>query len=180
MFSEWLVSFFVLNKDTQSCFSPVCFNVILSTHLCWNCCQVLAVYMWQQIKISKQSPFLKNVHSDSWIFFFFYKLWMKMWTFPKNSQILAQKLQVAGWPMSPFRKNVAKWNQEWLHQERNKVQERASQSPSGIVWRSTTTDVFEQEKPPQSDRFGALLQRRVGRYHQVKMCHADRLLPKEA
>lgn len=91
--------------------------------------------------------------------------------------ILAQMLQVSGWPMSP---DVAKWKQVWLHQEKNKVQERPSQSLSGIVWHSTTTDVCVQEKPPQSDRFGALLQRRVGRYHQVKMCHADTLLPKEA
>lgn len=137
--------------------------------------------MWQQWKTSKPSPFLKSVHSDLKYFIleafvgFFYKLWVTV-----NENVNISKNQVSGWPMSPLSKNAAKWNQQWLHQERNKVQERASQSPSGIVWRATTTDMFAQEKPPQSDRFGALLQRRVGRYHQVKMYHVDRLLPKEA
>lgn len=32
----------------------------------------------------------------------------------------AQKLQVSGWPISPFRKNAAQWNQVWL--QRNIVQ----------------------------------------------------------
>lgn len=142
--------------------------------------------MWQQWKTSKPSPFLKSVHSGLKYFmleaFFFFLTnceWiLSEWTVNENVNI--SKKQVSGWPMSPFSKNVAKWNQQFLHQERNKVQERASQSPSGIVWCATTTDVFAQEKPPQSDRFGALLQRRVGRYHQVKMYHVDRLLPKEA
>ncbi|KAI3364342.1 hypothetical protein L3Q82_011145 [Scortum barcoo] len=31
----------------------------------------------------------------------------------------------------------------------------------------------------QSVRFGAVLQRRVGKYCHIKMCHADRLLPKK-
>lgn len=83
----------------------------------------------------------------SWnkLFFFgFFRNLKKNMSISPNQPILAQKLQVSGWPMSL---NVAKWNQMWLPQEKNKVQERPSQSLSRIVWHSTPQTCVRRRSP---------------------------------
>ena len=117
--------------------------------------------------------------------------WREWWTVPNISQFWHKTfrplLKCWRWRgISPF--NTTTTQSIPPNQQKNGFTRRRSKLWNGPARARTWIQLkiwgwpeegCAQEMPSQSDRFGALLQGRVGKDSQGKMCHVDRLLPQK-